>query len=251
LPQGATANSNQVEDTTGYTPDESEYNDLNTDRELFALRAVAQVARKDHGEEVAACIFPAASRATELRTRRRCGRRSTRRCARTWRFTAWTRAVAGDLAAGRRIDGQPARQRRIQRRCAHNNMNANFATQEVMGTLSSDTGGKAFFDSNDFAPAFAQVSAILRPITRSAFARESARDGSYRKLTIKVNRPGVKLEYRPGYYAPADFKHSGKEDRERELEEQLASDLPATDMASIWTRCTSAWMRIASLCRSR
>ena len=39
---GATANSNQVEDTTGYTPDESEYNDLNTDRELFALRAVSQ-----------------------------------------------------------------------------------------------------------------------------------------------------------------------------------------------------------------
>ena len=46
-----------------------------------------------------------------------------------------------------------------------------------------------------------------------------------------MNRPGVKLEYRPGYYAPADFKHSGREDRERELEEQLASDLPATDMA--------------------
>ena len=41
----------------------------------------------------------------------------------------------------------------------------------------------------------------------------------------------MKLEYRPGYYAPADFQHSGKEDRERELEEQLASDLPATDMA--------------------
>src|ERR1019366_1819424 len=35
---GANANSNQVEDSTGYTPDESEYNDLNTDRELFALR---------------------------------------------------------------------------------------------------------------------------------------------------------------------------------------------------------------------
>ena len=34
---GATANSNQVEDTTAYTPDEGEYNDLNTDRELFAL----------------------------------------------------------------------------------------------------------------------------------------------------------------------------------------------------------------------
>jgi hypothetical protein len=61
--------------------------------------------------------------------------------------------------------------------------------------------------------------------------RIQARDGRYRKLTVKVNRPGVKLEYRPGYYAPADFKHSGKEDRERELEDELASDLPATDVA--------------------
>src|SRR6185437_1612519 len=34
-----------------------------------------------------------------------------------------------------------------------------------------------------------------------------------------------------GYYAPADFRHSGRENRERELEEQLASDLPATDIA--------------------
>ncbi len=43
---GATANSNQVEDTTGYTADESEYNDINTDRELFALRAVAKSLEK-------------------------------------------------------------------------------------------------------------------------------------------------------------------------------------------------------------
>ena len=77
-----------------------------------------------------------------------------------------------------------------------------------------------------------RCSATLRPTTPSAFTRTNpARDGKYRKLTIKINRPGIKLEYRPGYYAPADFKHSGREDRERELEEQLASDLPATDMA--------------------
>jgi VWFA-related protein len=44
--EGATGNSNQVEDTTGYTPDESEYNDLNTDRELFALRAISKSLEK-------------------------------------------------------------------------------------------------------------------------------------------------------------------------------------------------------------
>jgi hypothetical protein len=113
-----------------------------------------------------------------------------------------------------------------------NNMNSNFATQEVMATLSSDTGGKAFFDSNDFAPAFAQVqrdSSAYYAI--GSHSSNPARDGKYRKLTIKINRPGMKLEYRPGYYAPADFQHSGREDREHELEEQLASDLPATDIA--------------------
>ncbi len=113
-----------------------------------------------------------------------------------------------------------------------NNMNANFATQEVMATLSSDTGGKAFFDSNDFAPAFAQVQRDTSAYYAIGFhSTNPARDGKYRKLTIKINRPGIKLEYRPGYYAPADFQHSGKEDRERDLEEQLAADLPATDMA--------------------
>jgi hypothetical protein len=111
-------------------------------------------------------------------------------------------------------------------------MNANFATQEVMGTLSSDTGGKAFFDSNDFAPAFAQVQRDSSAYYAIGFhSSNPLRDGRFRKLTIKVNRPDLKLEYRPGYYAPADFQHSGKEDRERDLAEQMASDLPATDMA--------------------
>ena len=101
-----------------------------------------------------------------------------------------------------------------------------------MATLSTDTGGKAFFDSNDFAPAFAKVQADTSAYYAIGFhSTNLARDGKYRKLTVKIDRPGIKLEYRPGYYAPADFKHSGKEDREQELEDQLASDLPATDMA--------------------
>jgi hypothetical protein len=111
-------------------------------------------------------------------------------------------------------------------------MNANFGSQEVMTTLSTDTGGTAFLDSNDFAPAFAKVQSDTSAYYAIGFhSSNPARDGKYRRLTVKVNRPGIKLEFRPGYYAPADFRHSGKEDREQELEDQLASDLPATDMA--------------------
>src|SRR5580693_599353 len=38
---GATSTTNQVEDTTAFTPDEQEYNDVNTDRELFAFADIA------------------------------------------------------------------------------------------------------------------------------------------------------------------------------------------------------------------
>jgi hypothetical protein len=48
---------------------------------------------------------------------------------------------------------------------------------------------------------------------------------------VKLNRADLKLEYRPGYYAPADFQHAKSEDRELQLTEQLRSDLPATDVA--------------------
>src|SRR5579862_4895129 len=39
---GSTSTTNQVEDTTAYTADESEYNDINTDRELFAIASIAK-----------------------------------------------------------------------------------------------------------------------------------------------------------------------------------------------------------------
>jgi hypothetical protein len=111
-------------------------------------------------------------------------------------------------------------------------LDANFGSQEVLATLSKDTGGKAFFDSNDFAPAFQQIQHDTEAYYILGFrSANTMRDGSYRRLTIRVNRNDVKLDYRPGYYAPADFQHQKTEDREQALTEQIRSDLPATDVA--------------------
>jgi VWFA-related protein len=230
--QGATSNSNQVEDTTGYTPDESEYNDINTDRELFALRAVSKSLEKITEKKSLLYFSGGISRdGIENQASLRAAINAAVR-ANLAIYSVDTRGLQAISPLGDASTGSLRGSGAYNGGALLNNMNSNFASQEVMATLSSDTGGKAFFDSNDFAPAFAQVQRDTSAYYAIGFhSSNPARDGKYRKLTIKINRPGIKLEYRPGYYAPADFKHSGREDRERELEEQLSSDLPATDMA--------------------
>jgi VWFA-related protein len=229
---GATANSNQVEDTTGYTPDESEYNDLNTDRELYALRAISKSLEKITEKKSLLYFSGGISReGIENQASLRAAVNSAVR-ANLSIYSVDTRGLQAISPLGDASTGSTRGSGAFNGGALTNNMNSNFASQEVMASLSSDTGGKAFFDSNDFAPAFAQVQRDTSAYYAIGFhSSNPARDGKYRKLTIKINHPGMKLEYRPGYYAPADFRHSGKEDRERELEEQLTSDLPATDVA--------------------
>jgi len=230
--QGANSNSNQMEDTTGYTPDESEYNDLNTDRELYALRAISKSLEKVTEKKSLLYFSGGISRdGIENQASLRSTINSAVR-ANLAIYSVDTRGLQAVTPLGDASTGSLRGSGGFNGGALLNNMNSNFATQETMATLSTDTGGKAFFDSNDFAPAFAQVQRDTSEYYAIGFhSSNQARDGKYRKLTLKINRPGLKLEYRPGYYAPADFKHSGREDRERDLEEQLTSDLPATDMA--------------------
>lgn len=230
--QGANANSNQVEDASSYTADESEYNDLNTDRELFALRTIAKSLERLNQKKSLLYFSGGISRdGIENQASLRSAINSAVR-ANLAVYSVDTRGLQAVLPMGDASTGSLRGNAGFNGAALTNNMNANFASQEVMTTLSADTGGKAFLDSNDFAPAFAQVQRDTSAYYAIGFhSTNPARDGKYRRLTIKVHRSGIKLEYRPGYYAPADFGHSGKEDRERELEDQLTSDLPATDMA--------------------
>ena len=230
--QGANADSNQVEDASGYTPDESEYNDVNTDRELFALREISKSLEKITEKKSLLYFSGGISRdGIENQASIRAAINAAVR-ANLSIYSLDTRGLQAVNVVGDASVGSLRGTSTYSGASLSQNMNANYDTQEVMASLSADTGGKAFLDSNDFAPAFAQIQKDSSAYYVLGFQPANpTRDGRFRKLTIKVNRPNVKLEYRPGYYAPADFKHSGQEDRERDLEDQLASDLPATDVA--------------------
>jgi len=113
-----------------------------------------------------------------------------------------------------------------------NDLNSNAATQETLSTLAADTGGKAFFDSNDFSGVFSQVQKDTSAYYILGYTSSNhARDGRFRHIKVVLNRTDIKLEYRAGYYAGRDFEHSDRTDREQQIQDELASELPATDVA--------------------
>ena len=62
-------------------------------------------------------------------------------------------------------------------------------------------------------------------------SNNSMRDGKYRHIQVKINRPNLNIEFRKGYYAPKDFQHFNAEDKEQQMDDELASELPSTDVA--------------------
>jgi VWFA-related protein len=228
---GATSTTNQVEDTTTFAPDEEEYNDLNTDRELFAIEEIAKslvwIKQKKSmlyfsggierdGIENQASLNAAVNVAV----------RSNLSI-----YSVDTRGLQAISPLGDASTGSLRGISAYNGTALQNNFDSNFNTQEVMSTLSSDTGGKAFFDTNDFSGAFQRIQNDTAAYYILGYnSTDTRRDGAWRRLTIKVDRKDVKLDYRPGYYAPADFRHSDREQRQQELEDELASPIPATDI---------------------
>ncbi|MGA7521157.1 MAG: VWA domain-containing protein [Acidobacteriaceae bacterium] len=229
--EGATSTSNQVEDASSFSPDEQEYNDLNTDRELYAIedisRSLAYLNEKKSllyfsggiqrdGIENQASLHAAINASVR---------------ANVSIYSVDARGLQAISPLGDATTGNLRGANSFNGAALQNNLDSNFTTQEVMANLSSDTGGKAFFDSNDFSPAFDRIQHDTSAYYVLGYhSTDLRRDGRYRRISIRIDRSDVKIEYRPGYYAPADFKHANKDERERQLEEELASDLPATDI---------------------
>ncbi|HET7108377.1 MAG TPA: VWA domain-containing protein [Candidatus Acidoferrum sp.] len=112
-----------------------------------------------------------------------------------------------------------------------NDLNGNASSQDTLATLSSDTGGKAFFDSNDFSGVFSQVQKDSSVYYVLGFTSSNpAKDGRFRRLKVTINRPDLKLDFRSGYYAGRDFIHLDRADREQQLEDELAAQLPSVDV---------------------
>jgi len=107
--------------------------------------------------------------------------------------------------------------------------------QETLYSLAADTGGKALLDSNDLTLGITQVQKDIASYYILSYASSNqAEDGRYRHIQVKVAprlaTMQLKLEYRPGYFAPTIFAKMTSSDKEARLQQALESENPSTDL---------------------
>jgi len=229
---GSTGTTEGTPDTGApFTADDTEYNIFNTDRRLEALRTVAAaVSRIDQKKSL--IYFSSGMDRTGIENQSQL--RAAINAAVRSNLSIYTLDIRGLQALVPGGEAQSASLRGTSPysgRATINALNSNFTTQETLVTLAGDTGGRAFLDSNDFNQVFKRVQEDTSTYYMLGYhSTNPARDGRFRRITVQVKRPGLKLEYRRGYYAPADFQHSNRAGRELQLEDELASELPSTDL---------------------
>jgi hypothetical protein len=109
-----------------------------------------------------------------------------------------------------------------------------LSSQETLVTLSHDTGGRAFTDSNDLTLAMKQVQKDTNIYYYIGyFSTNSKEDGKYRKIRVEVSRPGVKIEHRPGYFASKKFNQLTQQERDLQLQQAMNVDRPFVDVPLI------------------
>ena len=230
--EGTTGTTEGTPDTgQPFTADDTEYNIFNTDRRLEALRSVAE--KLSHLQQKKSLIYFSSGmdrtgieNQSELRAATNAAVRSNMAI-----YTMDLRGLQALVPGGEAQSASLRGTSPYSGQSMINALNSNFTTQETLVTLASDTGGRAFLDSNDFTQIFKGVQQDSSTYYLLGYhSTNMAKDGRYRRITVKVKLPGVKVDYRRGYYAAADYKHSTKEDKELQLEEELASELPTTDL---------------------
>jgi len=230
--EGSTGTTEGTADTGGsFTVDDTEYNIFNTDRRLEALRSVAK--QLEHIDQKKSLIY-FSSGMDRTGIENQAELHAAINAAVRANMSIYTLDIRGLQALVPGGDAQTASLRGTSPysgASVANAFNSNFTTQETLVTLAADTGGRAYLDSNDFGKVFKGMQQDTAQYYMIGYhSTNLARDGRYRHITVKLDRPGLKIEYRKGYYAPADYQHANQEDREQQLQEELASELPSTDL---------------------
>ena len=229
---GTTGSAEGAAETGGaFTADDTDYNTFSADRKLLALQSLMQALGKLSQKK---SLIYFSNGISQSGTDNQSALRAATAAAVKANVSIYSMDIRGLQAFPPGGEAQAASlhgQSAYSGQSVLSDLNSNLGSQETMATLSSDTGGKAFFDSNDFGAVFSQVQKDTSAYYVLGFTSNNpAKDGRYRHLKVQVNQSDLKLDYRSGYYAERDFEHLNKADREQQLEDELAAQLSQVDV---------------------
>jgi VWFA-related protein len=232
LAAGDTGSAEGTAETGGsYTPDDTDYNTFSADWKLLALQSTMQALGKIAQKK---SLIYFSNGISQTGTDNQSALRAATAAAVKNNVSIYPVDIRGlqafppgGEAQNASLHGQSA----YNGAAVLNDLGGNAASQETLSTLAADTGGKAFFDTNDFGGVFTQVQKDSSAYYVLGFTSTNPlKDGHYRRLKVQLNRADVKLEFRPGYYAGRDYQHLNRADREAQLEDELSAELPQTDV---------------------
>ncbi|MCU1239389.1 MAG: VWFA-related protein [Candidatus Acidoferrum typicum] len=230
---GLTGSSEGAAETGGaFTADDTDYNTFNADRKLLALQAIMQSLGKISQKKA---IIYFSNGISQNGVDNQSALRAATAAAVKANVSIYPVDIRGLQAFPPGGEAQSASlhgQSAYNGAAVLNDLSSNASTQDTLSTLASDTGGKAFFDSNDFGAVFSQVQKDSSAYYVLGFTSTNAqKDGKFRHLKVQLNRQDLKLDYRSGYYAGRDFEHLNRADREQQIQDELASELSQTDVS--------------------
>ena len=230
---GLTPDDDTPDNGAAFTADDTEFNIFNTDRRLVALQTLAD---ELSGIEQKKSVIYFSSGVTQqgqdnqVELRRTVDRANR---ANLSIYAADTRGLQAVVPGGDASTASTRGTSSFSGQSTRNSFDRLSASQDTLTTMAEDTGGRAFFDSNGFGAVFDRVVNDTSAYYVLGYSSTNpARDGRFRRIKVRLKRSDLKLEYRSGYYAPRDFAHSTKDDREQQLQDQLLSDLSSTDLSA-------------------
>jgi VWFA-related protein len=214
-----------------FTPDETEFNIFNTDEKLAAIESLATMLRNVPGRK---SVIHFSSGMTRTGQENQATLRAATDAANQADVSLYTmdaRGLAALPPGGDASSASPSGTGIYTGSAIASQVSSLQGSRETLASLASDTGGRTFYDLNDFAPAFEEVQKENSSYYLIGYSPTNTHsDGRFRHIRVEVARPGLKIQARPGYFAPKNFQQFTRGERENQLQQVMDLDMPFVDL---------------------
>jgi VWFA-related protein len=215
-----------------YTPDETEFNVFNTDQKLAAIEGLSNVLADIPGRKgIISFTSGITQTGEENRTELRAATDAANR-ADVSIYAIDSRGLYTAPPGGDATTDSATGTSMFSGAAVFHQTDQRQDSRDTLATLSTDTGGKAYFDLGDLSDAFPAIQKDNSGYYLIGYylAESIKHDGSWRSIHVKVNAPGAHVRFRNGYYAPRDFQHLEEADRDQQLADAIHSEDPIVEL---------------------